>query len=206
MCAQRAIGELNLFRTVMADDVEHLQQLVLKMSTIAPIDITRIRNNRGQTLYDLAADRNKQNCLEYLGRIYSKTDIMGRTTAWQTGADKCSQPRPKRTQSARLSELTPRRPYASFARCVCRLFFVYRVDSCTICSRTTADCKARLIRLAVVVSFASVRLSHAERFCIEIARRRWPCLTTRAAMPYRATWARRCSRKLWALPKRSANY
>jgi hypothetical protein len=127
--SQRGLDELKLFRAVMVDDVTHLQDIIMRMSTITPVDIATVTNSRGQTLLELAMDRGKDNCADFLLRVYGKTEAIGRMTAWQTGAQKYSRARPpEKTMSVRPSAskklaaialaLPVPKHHASFAGCV----------------------------------------------------------------------------------------
>ena len=100
----------------MTDDAEHLQSVLTRMSAISHIDVFHIRNNRGQTLLDLAIDRGKQECVNFLQHLQ---DVQG-DISMEEASRKPAALRNKRQVRAQLSStetMTPGRP--SFAGCVC---------------------------------------------------------------------------------------
>lgn len=72
-------NEMKLFRAVMLDDVGTLQEIIMRMSVVNPVDVRKIYNSRGQTLLDLAIDRGKRACAGFLEDVYgmSQTDHRG---------------------------------------------------------------------------------------------------------------------------------
>lgn len=60
------MNELKLVRAVMANDVDSLQQAVLRMKDAGSVNILNVRNSRGQSLLDIARARGKQECVDFL--------------------------------------------------------------------------------------------------------------------------------------------
>ena len=50
----------------MANDVDTLQAVILRMQDAGPFDVLSCRNGRGQSLLDIARERRKQACVDFL--------------------------------------------------------------------------------------------------------------------------------------------
>lgn len=57
--SMKGFDELRLFRAVMDDDVDRLQDLIIKIASASPTDISSFRNGRGESLLEMARDRRK---------------------------------------------------------------------------------------------------------------------------------------------------
>ena len=128
---QRGVNELKLFQAVMTDDSEHLGEVLMRMTSRAPVDVPNIKNHRGQTLLDLAVDRGKDECAQFLTALYKKVNYNKvKMTGTSSKPDELRQKEPTRSKQNAKPSQTQQKKHKSFARCVCDTRAVLLLQTC----------------------------------------------------------------------------